>query len=131
MVALSGHDSKALGLASANIFLFHQPVQAVAAMTLPTCPQRRLDARSTVRLAALLVNLADLLLQALIFQGSWPRLILPVAPCIIAAFRNSKRVAEHAHAVVRFQRVDPCEALLGDSERMPKVFFRMSRCSRK
>src|SRR5690242_535314 len=118
MVALSSHDPKALGWAAANIFLFHQPVQAVAAMTLSTRPQRRLDARSTVRLAALLVNVADLLQQALIFQNSWPRLILPGAPRIIAAFGNSKRLAKHTHAMLGFQRVDPCEALLGGSERM-------------
>jgi len=100
-------------------------------MTLSTRPQRALDARSTVGLAALLVNLADLLLQALVFQGSWAWLILPCAPGIIAAFGNGKGLAKHAHAVVRFQRVDPCEALLGGSERMPNVFFNMSRCSRK
>ena len=44
---------------------------------------------------------------------------------------NSGRAATDVAAELGFHRVNPLEPLLGGSERMPKVFFRMSRWWRR
>ena len=74
------------------------------------------------------MNAPNFLSELLVFLGSGPGLVLTTAPVVIAAGAHFKSLAQRGNGVVGFQSVDALEALLGGSERMPKVFFRMSRC---
>jgi hypothetical protein len=108
---------------------FHEASDAIASVLEAGLAQLVGDARAAVGFAALNVEGFDLLSQELIFLGPFARLQLPFLPVIITTERDFKELSEHPHRMIGFHRVDPLVALAGGSERMPKVFFRMSRCS--
>jgi len=89
------------------------------------------DAGAAIGFAAGLMDLDNLLGQTRIFLGAQAGLGLAVAPVVIAAGGHFQGFAERANGMVGFHRVNPLEPLVGGSERMPKVFFRMSRCWRR
>src|ERR1017187_2038320 len=69
--------------------------------------------------------------QARIFAGARTGLGLAVDPVVIAAGRDFQGFAEPANGMLGFHRFNPLKPLDGGSERMPKVFFKMSRCCRR
>jgi hypothetical protein len=97
-------------------------------MALTASPQNGLNARSTIGLAALPMNAPDLPFEALILLRAWARGILSLPPIIVAAGGDFKRLTKRGDGMFAFQCGNPLEALFGGSERMPKVFFKMSRC---
>jgi hypothetical protein len=131
VLAVGGDHAVTALLAPANLLLAHQPADAVAPVPPAQLAQAGLDARTAISLPALLVDATDLPGQLLIFLLAFGRLALPRAPLIIAAPGCIKSLAEQRDGMLGFQGVDPLEALLGTSERMPNVFFKMSRCWRK
>src|ERR1039457_6114328 len=90
-----------------------------------------LNAWAAVSLAAVLVDLDNQLDKARIFLGARAGLRLAVGPVVITTGGNFQGFAERANRMFGFHRVNPLKALLGGSERMPKVFFKMSRCWRR
>src|SRR5208283_3913747 len=97
-------------------------------------PRHRARPRGLSRpdgLAALLMNLDDLLGPTLIFLGARAGLGLAVGPVVIAAGGDFQGFAQRANGMLGFHRVNPLKTLDGGSERMPKVFFKMSRCWRR
>src|ERR1035441_1541925 len=93
--------------------------------------QCRLHAGTAVGLAALLVDLDNQQSQARIFLGARAGLGLAVDPVVIAAGGNFQGFAERTNGMLGFHRVNPLKTLDGGSERMPKVFFKISRCWRR
>src|SRR5688500_11949690 len=77
------------------------------------------------------MNLADELDQSLVFQSAWARTSAAFLPVIVAAGRDIEVGAKAMNGIVGFHRVDPFKPVEGGSERIPNVFFKMSRCSRK
>src|SRR5208283_4541976 len=100
-------------------------------MNVASLAQGFLNAGAAVGLAALLMNPDNLLGQTLIFQGARAGLGLAVEPVVIAAGGHFQGVAERANGMLGFHRVNPLKTLDGGSERMPKVFFKISRCWRR
>lgn len=103
----------------------------MAAIHVTGARQRRLDPRAAVGLAAGRMELDNVLDQLGIFPGAPTGVGLPVVPVVIAAGGDFQGRAKRANGVFGFHRVNPLKALLGGSERMPKVFFKMSRCWRR
>ena len=93
--------------------------------------QRHLNAGAAVGLAALLVDLDNQKSQARIFPGARAGLGLTVDPVVIAAGGNFQGFAERTNGMLGFHRINPLKTLDGGSERMPKVFFKISRCWRR
>jgi hypothetical protein len=93
--------------------------------------QRPLNAGAAVGLAAVRVDLKDVLGQAHIFLGARTGLDLAAAPVVIPAGGYFQGGAERANGVLDFHRVNPLKPLFWGSERMPKVFFKISRCWRR
>ena len=100
-------------------------------MSLAGLAQLRLNAGAAIGLAAVSMDLDNLLDQARIFLGAWAGLSLAVEPVVIAAGGDFQGFAERANGVGSFHRVNPLKPLVGGSERMPKVFFKISRCWRR
>src|ERR1035438_5081837 len=93
--------------------------------------QRHLNAGAAVGLTALLVNPDNQKGQARIFLGARAGLGLAVNPAVIAAGGDFQSLAQRANGMLGFHRVNPLKTLDGGSDRMPKVFFKMSRCCRR
>src|SRR5712692_9689406 len=93
--------------------------------------QSLLNAWAAVSLAASQVDLGDLGPQQHILLGSGTGLPGPADPVVIATGGDFKGLAHRTNGMLGFHRVDPLKALVGVSERMPKVFFKMSRCWRR
>ena len=88
------------------------------------------DARRAIGLTAVVMNFEHLLFKLLVLLSPSARRRLPLAPVVITAGRNLKGLAHGTDAMVLAHSLDPLVALGGGSEMMPKVFFRISRCSR-
>jgi len=130
VMAVSGQDPIALFLAAAQALLSHQPPDAVAPVALALAAQLHLYARSAVGLTALPMNARNLGFELLVLLLALAGLLLAPRPVVVPAGRDHKSLTQLLDGVFCFQGVDPLVALFGDSERMPKVFFKMSRCWR-
>src|ERR1035441_513543 len=85
-------------------------------MSVAGLSQDHLNARAAVGLAAVPMDLDNLLEQACIFLGSWAGLGLAVEPVVIAAGGDFQGLAERANGMVGFHRVNPLKPLVGGSE---------------
>ena len=130
MVAVGRLDAIAAFLAAAQALLLHEAGDAIASVAASFFAQLFLDARAAIGLAALGMNLVDLLGQRLIFHGARAGTGTPPLPVVIAAGGNFQVQAERQDGMIVFHRVDPFIAFGDGSERMPNVFFKMSHCSR-
>src|SRR5512136_1593340 len=93
--------------------------------------QLHLNAGAAVSLTTVLMEANDLLQELRLLQGTGARLGLALAPVIIATGRHLQGLAQGANGMLGLHRVNPLVALVGASERIPKVFFRISRCWRR
>ena len=131
MVAVGGLDPVAALLASTNAPALHETGNSVASMSKPKVTEFVDDSGRTVGLAAFGVDGRDLLNQCLILQRTGPWALTSPIPVIEPAGRNLEVGAKHRDGMVGSHRVNPLVAFPDGSERMPNVFFRMSRCSCK
>src|SRR5438105_183674 len=93
--------------------------------------QHLLNARAAVGLAAVQVDLSDLGNQPGSLLRSRTGLGLAAKPAVIATGGYFQGFTQRADRMLGFHRVNPLIALVGASERMPKVFFKISRCWRR
>ena len=131
MIAVGGAHAPAAFLAAEKTLLFHEAGHAVAAMALAGLAQLGAHARAAIGVTAFLANDLDLLTQDLILPGARAWLTPAFQPIVIAAFGNAHDLAEQRDGMLGFHRVDPLISLGRGGETMPRVFFRISRCSRK
>ena len=131
VVTVGGLDPIAALLAAAQAGLLHEAGDAVAAVAASLFAQLIDDARAAVGLAALGMNRFDLLGQGLIGQRARARSRASIEPVVVAAGGDFQMLAQEQDRVIGFHRVDPFITLGGGSERMPSVFFKMSRCWRR
>jgi hypothetical protein len=113
-----------------EVLLAHQTGDAVAAINMAAPPQGLADARAAIGPATGLKLLLDQNRQLLVLAGARRRCAPSFQPGIVAAGRNGQHPAERANRILGFHQLDALEPLFGESERMPKVFFKISRCSR-
>src|SRR5215468_2447789 len=131
MVAIGGLDAIPAFLTAIKALLLHEAGDAVAAVLVTVFAELIGHARAAISLAALGVDSFNLLAQTLVLPGASTGSLVAFLPVIVAAGRDVQHLAKQLDGVVLFHRVDPLVALEGGSERMPRVFFRMSRCSRR
>src|ERR1017187_1543506 len=93
--------------------------------------QLHLNAGAAVSLTTVLMEADDSHQELRILQGPGAWLGLAVAPVIIATGGDLQGLTQRANGMLGFHRVNPLIPLVGASERMPKVFFRISRCWRR
>src|ERR1039458_9996975 len=103
----------------------------MAAISMAGFVQRHLNAGAAVGLTALLVNPDNQKGQARIFLGARAGLGLAVNPAVIAAGGDFPSLAPLGNGMLSFHRLNPLKTLDGGSDRMPKVFFKMSPCCRR
>src|SRR5205814_5912174 len=103
---------------------------AIAAVKLTGPAELELDAGAAVGLPAGLVDLENLRRQLDILLGTRAGLGLALDPVVIAAGGDLQDRAQRPDGVLGFHRVNADIPLVGGSERMPNVFFNMSRCWR-
>src|SRR3954464_4693868 len=128
MPAVGCPDAKALSLPPTNLLLSHEPLQTVAPVSLAASAQNRLDARNSISLPTLLMDLADLLFEPLILLSARPRLCLQFLPVIKSTGGNTKCLAQGPNGMLASHDINPFIPLFWGSERMPNVFFKISRC---
>src|ERR1043166_2136219 len=131
VVAVGGANAIARLLPTVESLLLHEPGDAIASVPLALFAQFHADARATVGASALCMNGLDLLAQRPLLCGTRPRTAATLVPVVVATGGNVQVQAQRTDGVMVFHRVDPLVAFSDGSERMPKVFFRMSRCSRR
>ena len=131
VVAVGGLDPVAALLASTDALALHETGNSVASMSKPKVTEFVDDSGRTVGLAAFGVDGRDLLNQCLILQRTGPWTLTSPIPVIEPAGRNLEVGAKRRDGMVGPHRVNPLVAFPDGSERMPNVFFRMSRCSCK
>src|SRR6185295_16776818 len=131
MVAVGGLDTVAALLASAQAALVHQAADPIASMMLMLFAKLHDDAWAAVRMTAAGMNLCNGFGQRGIGLGARTGRGAALLPIVLTAFGHFQQFAESLDGMVRFHRVDPCVTLTDGSERMPSVFFKMSRCSRR
>src|SRR5437899_7542727 len=68
--------------------------------------------------------------QLMVLQNPRRRRNFSLFPIVIAAGRDLQGLAHGRDGMLGFHCVDPLVTLLGGSEMIPKVFFKMSRCWR-
>src|ERR1035438_4078028 len=100
-------------------------------MSVTGSAQEHLNAGAAVCLPTILMEADDVHQELRILPGAGARLGLAVVPVIIAAGRDLQGLAQRANGMVGFHRVNALIPLVGVSERIPKVFFRISRCWRR
>jgi len=128
MVAVSGADPEAAFDPPTEAFLAHEAGNAIATMRMAGLAQLRLNARAAVSLSAVPMDLEDLRRELEILTGARARMSLAVDPAVITTGGDGQGGAERSDGMFGFHRINPCVPLVGGSERMPKVFFRISRC---
>ena len=73
----------------------------------------------------------DLLNQGLILLEANPGSLATAIPVVESAGRDLEVVTKHGDGMIEPHRVNPFESFGEGSERIPNVFFKMSRCSRR
>lgn len=129
MPTLGGPRSITARLPAAQALEAHQASHPVTAVPAPLGAQRSDDSGTAVGPAAALMHAGDLAGQIAILPGTRPRRGLALGPVIVAADRDLEHLAKLFDGMVVLHGRNPDEAVGGGSERMPKVFSRMSRCS--
>ena len=129
VVAVGGPDAPASLLTPAKALSIHQASHTVTPMTLTLLLEFSDDARAALGLAAVRMNGPNLLGQLLVLEGSRPRCFAPSKPSVITALGHLEVRAKQVDGMVAFHRLNPGVTLGDGSERMPNVFFRISRCS--
>src|ERR1051325_7309186 len=89
------------------------------------------EARAAISPAAFGVDGFDFLAQQGVLPGAGTGRVLASFPVVVAAGSDFQNRTEALDGKLAFHFIDPLEALGGGSEKMPRVFFRISRCSRK
>ena len=131
VVTIGGLDSVAALLAPTDALALHESGNSVPSMSMPKVMEFVDNSGRTVSLAAFGVDDRDLLNQCLIRQGTGPWTLTSPIPVVEPAGRNLEVAAKHRDGMVGSHCVNPFVAFPDGSERMPNVFFRMSRCSCK
>src|SRR5436189_1029123 len=131
VITVGSHDAEAGPDSTTQLVLTHQPGNAIASMSMAGPSQGLLNARTAISLAAVLVDAPDLLQQLDILPGAWARLERAIDPIIVTAARDFKGLTQPAQGIGCFHGFDPLISLLDGSERMPNVFFKISRCWRR
>jgi len=126
--AVGGPQDKAAGTRPVQAGLAQQASDAFGAMALAAGLQFDMDAWGPVTALVGGVDRANVDGQRDIDLGAGAGRGAP--PSVVADAGDSEGRAERREGVVGLYRADPFVALWGGSERMPSVFFRMSRCSR-
>jgi hypothetical protein len=124
-------DPVAALLATAQAGDAHEPGDTISTMAAALLTERLLNARTAIRLSAAGKNGGDPAGELLIGQGAWAKAITALLPVVEAAGGDFKELTQSQDGVIGFHRMDPFIALGDGSERMPNVFFKMSRCSVK
>src|SRR5271168_1245707 len=88
-----------------------------------------LDTRTAIGLPAASKNGGDLSGELLVRHRARSGVVTALLPVVKAAGGNLEELAQGQDGVIGFHRMDPCIAFGDGSERMPNVFFNMSRCS--
>src|SRR5271167_1810713 len=99
-------------------------------MGMAVLSQDLMNPGAAISVAAGFKFLLDQRRQLLVLAGAHTGSGLPLQPGIIGAGRNLQRPAQGSDRVLGFHELNALVSLLGESERMPKVFFKMSRCWR-
>jgi hypothetical protein len=107
--------------------LTHEPGDAVASAG---TTQSTSDSWAAVGLVTACKFLSDPFTQASALDFARPWLAAPLVPVVIAATRDQKRLTQPGHLVLSAHLVDSGIPLGGTSERMPRDFFKTSRCSK-
>src|ERR1039457_3127678 len=131
MIAIRGADAIAALLTAAETLLVHEPGDAIATAVVPLFAQFHQDAWTAIRLPASGMDGLNFLGQRLIFQGAWAGGGAASLPVVITAGGNFQMAAQRQNGVISFHRMNPFIAFGDGSDKMAKVFFNMSRCSRR
>jgi len=105
----------------------HQPPDPALAVAVAASLQGAREPRPPIGAAALLKSALQLLGKPGILALAAARSALP--PAVITAARDSQQRAQHRDAMRTCQLLDLAVAGRHGIERMPKDFFRISRCS--
>ena len=130
MVAGGGLNPVAALLAAAQALLCHEPGHAIAAVAFSPLAQFPDAARAAVGLPAVGMDRGNLPGERPVRHRARAGTSPPLSPAEAAAGGDGQVIAERQDGVIVFHRVHPGVTFSAGSERMPNVFFRMSRCWR-
>src|SRR5438874_10128236 len=108
-------------------FCAHEPGDAVA---LPRTTQGMGQSWAAISLSAARELLLDASAQARVLERARARLCPPLPPVVVTAARDQQRFTQPSYLVGAAHLLDPGIPLGGTSERMPRDFFKTSRCSK-
>lgn len=129
MPAVSRLGAIAAGLATTQSLQAHQSCHAVASVPAAVGAESRDDPGTALGLAAAEVEIGDLLGQVAILPGTRSGDDFAFSPVIVSTDRDFEHLAKSFDWIIEFHSRNPEEAFGVGSERIPKVFFKMSRCS--
>jgi hypothetical protein len=107
-----------------------QAHKASNAIAPPRAPQHPCQPRAAISLATAGEFPSDAFAQADVLQLARSGLSAPFFPVVITAARDQKRLAQPGYFVLAAHLFDSGIPLGGASERMPRDFFKTSRCSK-
>ena len=110
-------------LTSTELLLSHQPGDAVASVAPAFLEQTNLDARGTVRLAALFVEARNLGFEFLINLGSFAWTGLPFAPGIVTTGTDVKAPGTKSQRDILFSSLLPVGSAAGAFGEDAQCFF--------
>ena len=129
VVAVGGPDAVAGLLATAQALGAHEPGDASTAVPAALRAQAGRDARAAVSAATLVEDACDVVVDAGVLLGAVAGMVAAIPPCVVAGSRDIERLAKSLYGMIRDHRVDGLAEVVLGSGRIPKAFFRMSRCS--
>ena len=109
----------------------HDPGDMVATAAVSLFAEFHQNAWTPIRLPAPGMDGLNFLGQRLICHGAWAGRCAAALPVVITAGRDFQILTQRADGMLGFHRVNPCIAFGDGSDKMAKVFFNMSRGSRK